>query len=103
MFKNYFKIALRNLIKNKVYSAINILGLSVGIACCILIFLFVRHELSYDTFHKSADTIYIVAEEGETAKEYKFYTQSPALCCKPIFQKLYLLLGLMAYGMKLIG
>jgi putative ABC transport system permease protein len=63
MFKNYFKIALRNLIKNKVYTAINILGLSVGIACCILIFLFVRFELSYDTFHKHKDTIYIVREK----------------------------------------
>ncbi len=60
MLKNYLKIALRNLIKNKVYSAINILSLSTGIACCSLIFLFVRHELSYDKFHEGADTISLV-------------------------------------------
>ena len=58
MFKNYFKIALRNLIKNKVYSAINILGLSVGIGYCILIFLFVRHELPMIHFI-NAQTLFI--------------------------------------------
>ncbi len=48
MFKNYLKIALRNLRKNKGYSFINIIGLAVGIACCIIIILFVKNELSYD-------------------------------------------------------
>jgi len=51
MIKNYFKIALRNLWKNKAYSAINIVGLAIGIAACIMIMLFVRYEKSFDNFH----------------------------------------------------
>jgi putative ABC transport system permease protein len=52
MIKNYFKIAFRNLWKNKVYSAINITGLAIGIAACIMIMLFVLYEKSFDNFHK---------------------------------------------------
>lgn len=63
MFKNYFKISLRNLFKHRAYSFINISGLAVGIACCLLIFLFVRDELSYDTQHENADRIYRVTRE----------------------------------------
>jgi putative ABC transport system permease protein len=51
MFKNYFKIALRNLWKHRGFSAINIIGLSVGLAACIIIFLFVAYEKSFDNFH----------------------------------------------------
>ena len=58
MLKNYFKIAWRNLWKNKIFSAINVLGLSAGLASCILIFLFIQHELSYDKFNKHAKNIY---------------------------------------------
>lgn len=58
MIKNYFKIAWRNLWKNKIFSAINILGLSTGLAGCILIFLFIQHELSYDKFNTQAKNIY---------------------------------------------
>ena len=54
------KIAFRNLAKQKFYSGINILGLTLGIACCLLIFLFVQHELSYDTFHAKANQIFRV-------------------------------------------
>src|SRR4030095_4860683 len=60
MFKKFFKIAFRNLWKNKVFSLINILGLSAGLACCILIFLFIQHELSYDKFNAQAKNIYRV-------------------------------------------
>ncbi len=60
MLKNYFNIALRNLTKHKFYSLLNILGLSVGLTCFLLIALFVQEELSYDTFHKDADLIYRV-------------------------------------------
>ncbi|WP_460925338.1 ABC transporter permease [Pontibacter brevis] len=63
MLKNYLKIAFRNLARNKVYSAINIGGLSVGIAACILIFLFVKDELSYDRHHAKADRIYRVTRD----------------------------------------
>lgn len=57
MLKNYFKIALRNLRKNKLYSAINIFGLMVGLAACLLIGIYISHELSYDRFNKNADRI----------------------------------------------
>ena len=65
MFKNYFKIAWRNLWRNKVFSAINILGLSTGLACCILMFLFIQNELGYDKFHKHSKNIYRITSEAE--------------------------------------
>lgn len=58
MLQNYFKLALRNIRKYKFFSAINILGMSVGIAACLLILLYVVNELSYDRFHANADRIY---------------------------------------------
>jgi len=64
MFKNYVKVALRNLTRFKAYSVINITGLAVGMACCILILLYVFDELSYDRFHKNSDRIYRVAITG---------------------------------------
>jgi len=58
MFKNYVKVALRNLWKNKAFSAINIIGLAAGLAVCLLIVLYVVDELSYDKYNKNADRIY---------------------------------------------
>jgi putative ABC transport system permease protein len=58
MIKNYFKVAFRNLWKNKGYSAINIFGLAIGLATCLLITLYVTDELSYDKHNKNADRIY---------------------------------------------
>ncbi len=69
MFKNYIKIAYRNLLKNKVYSLINILGLGIGIACCFLIFNFVKKELSYDTYHANYDRIYRVIHGSTSADD----------------------------------
>jgi putative ABC transport system permease protein len=63
MFKNYLKIALRNIKRHKGYSLINIVGLAVGMACCILILLWVQDELSYDRFHENADDIYRVIQD----------------------------------------
>lgn len=60
MFKNYLKIAFRNIIRHKTYSLINISGLALGIACCMLIALFVKHELNYDRYHEKAKNIYRV-------------------------------------------
>ncbi len=60
MLKNYFKIAFSNLWRHRVFSFINILGLTVGMTACFLIFLYVRFELSYDDFHSKADRIYRV-------------------------------------------
>ncbi|MBO6585361.1 MAG: ABC transporter permease [Gracilimonas sp.] len=64
MLKNYFKIAFRNISKHKGYSFINISGLAIGIACCLLILIYVRHELSYDQFHKKADRIVRISMES---------------------------------------
>lgn len=60
MFKNYIKIALRSLLKSRGTSVINIVGLSIGMACCIIIFLFVQNEMGYDKFHSKADNIFRV-------------------------------------------
>ena len=66
MFKNYFKITLRNIKSSKLYSALNIIGLAVGLASFILIALYVQFELSFDKYHKNADRIYRVVREGKT-------------------------------------
>jgi putative ABC transport system permease protein len=68
MLKNYLKIAFRNLRRKKVYSIINILGLSIGIASSILIFLWVSEEMSYDRFHKNGDRIYRVIIDFDGVK-----------------------------------
>ena len=60
MIKNFFKIAFRNLWGNKGFSAINILGLAIGMAACFFVFLYVNFELSYDHFNKNADNLYRV-------------------------------------------
>lgn len=65
MIKNYFKIAWRNLVKNKVFSFINIVGLSVGIAVCFIIMMYVQNEFSFDRFNKKADRIVRVAFKAE--------------------------------------
>ncbi|HEU5167363.1 MAG TPA: ABC transporter permease [Chitinophagaceae bacterium] len=63
MFKNYFKTAFRNLERNKVYSFINIFGLSIGLACAMLIMLYVKDEISFDRFHKNVTHIYRIAKK----------------------------------------
>ena len=63
MFKNYFKIALRHIRKYKLYALLNITGLVVGFTCSLLIFLYVRYELSYYTYHENKDTIYRVVQK----------------------------------------
>ena len=60
MFKNYLTIAARNLLKNKLYSGINIIGLSVGLTCCLAISLYIYDEFSYDRFHSRSADIYRV-------------------------------------------
>ena len=63
MFKNYFKVALRNLWKNKTYSFINILGLAIGLCCFLLIAMYVFDELTYDRYNKNADRIYRISSD----------------------------------------
>jgi putative ABC transport system permease protein len=72
MIRNYFKTAWRNLSKNKVFSLINILGLTIGITCCIMIFLFVLNEFSVDKFHKKGANIFRVMRGFETNGERKY-------------------------------
>jgi putative ABC transport system permease protein len=73
MFKNYLKTAFRNLWKNKTYSFLNILGLSVGITCAALIFLWVENELTFDHQHEKRNNLYLVLENQKyDAKTYTF-------------------------------
>ena len=79
MFKNYLKIAFRNILKYKVHSIINISGLAIAIACCLLLILFIRNELSYDSFHRQADRIFRVNSvfEQENSTHIQAMTQAP--------------------------
>jgi putative ABC transport system permease protein len=69
MIKSYFRIAFRNLMRRKVFSFINIMGLAVGLTACFLIYLYVSFELSYDAFHSKADRIYRVVSDIKTPTE----------------------------------
>jgi putative ABC transport system permease protein len=77
MLRNYFKVALRNLFKQRVYSIINILGLAVGIAGCLLIVLYVTDEFSYDKFHEKSDQIYKMALERKYPQHSTYYAFIP--------------------------
>ncbi len=84
MLKNYFKIALRNFKKYKTYAFINIFGLAVGLASCILIVLYVQDELRYDRFHDNAERIVRVVEDQENEgrishRAHTFTPMAPAL------------------------
>jgi len=61
MFKNYLKSALRNLLRHKAYSLINLTGFAVGMACCIVVLLFVQDEVRYDAYHERGDRIYRIS------------------------------------------
>ncbi|GAB5398478.1 MAG: ABC transporter permease [Aureisphaera sp.] len=69
MLKNYFKIALRNLKKNKLYTTINIFGLSIGLAACLLISLYIYSELTYDSFHEKSSQIVRATMEYKLSNE----------------------------------
>ncbi len=77
MFRNYLKVALRNLKKYKFYSFINIVGLAIGMACCVLILLWVQDEISYDRFHEQGDNIYRVIVENHSTDQVYDQWQSP--------------------------
>ena len=64
MLQNYFKTAIRSLLHSRVYSLINILGLSLGLACAMLIILYVKDELSFDRFHTKSDRIYRIISQA---------------------------------------
>ncbi|MEP6749723.1 MAG: ABC transporter permease [Bacteroidota bacterium] len=82
MIKNYFRIALRNLAKHKVYAIINVAGLATGIAACLLIFVVVTYELGYDKFQKNYSRIYRVitqSKHGDASMDYNSGIPAPAL------------------------
>jgi ABC-type antimicrobial peptide transport system permease subunit len=109
MFKNYLKITVRNLTRHKGYSFINIFGLAVGMACCILILLWVSDELSYDRHFKDADRIYRVTYAEEIGGAHDHYALSP-FPAAPVFKeelpevtaftRLWLRSGLLTYENK---
>ena len=78
MFKSYFKVALRNLLNNRVYSLINIGGLAIGIATSVLILLWVGDELSYDRYHTHADRLYRTIVQGQIADQAVALPNNPA-------------------------
>jgi putative ABC transport system permease protein len=79
MLKNYFKIALRNIRRHKGYTLLNVAGLAIGMAACLLIAFFVRNERSYDTYHQHAVCLYRVAIDiqGKTSNRVFAKTSAP--------------------------
>lgn len=77
MIKNYLIITLRNLIRNGNYTLINILGLSIGISCCLIIFLIISNDLSFDKFHSKSHRIYRIVVEGQNATGVEYGTTTP--------------------------
>jgi putative ABC transport system permease protein len=80
MFRNYFSVAIRNLRRNKVVSFINIAGLSLGLACCLLILLYIKDDWSYDRFHRNGRDIYrittqVLNENGTRSGNIRGYAQ----------------------------
>src|ERR1043166_1579584 len=66
MLKNYLTVALRNLARNKVYSMINIFGLALGVACCLLLSLYIQDEISYDKHHTRSEDLYRIVTTFQT-------------------------------------
>jgi len=77
MIKNYLKVAWRNLAKNKIFSLINILGLTIGITVCMMIFLFIMNEFSFDKFHTNKKNIYRVMRGFDPSKKKVAYVSGP--------------------------
>ncbi len=80
MVSNYFKVALRNILKYKFFSAINILGMTIGVVSCLLIVLYVADELSFDRFHRHANRIYQLGLHGKLAgQDIRTATTAPPI------------------------
>lgn len=78
MLKSYFTLALRNLMKHKGFSFINIFGLSIGLTCCMLIALYIYHEYSYDTYHEKGSRLYQVSSVFDPKGEAEDISTVPA-------------------------
>ena len=77
MFGNYLNVTFRNLKKHKLHSIINVLGLSIGLACCLLIFMYVKDEFNYDRFHENADQIFRLAFKEDRGYKVVNFPISP--------------------------
>ncbi|HRI80038.1 MAG TPA: ABC transporter permease, partial [Cyclobacteriaceae bacterium] len=82
MFKNYILLAFRNVIQHKFFSVINLVGLVTGMACCLLIFIYVEDELSYDRFHRDHENMYRVALHGKISGQ-EIHTSNSSLPLGP--------------------
>ena len=78
MFRNYLKIAWRNLMMNKAFTLINVLGLALGLTTCLLIVFYVFDELSYDRYNTKIDWIYRINSDIKFGGNENSYAQSPA-------------------------
>lgn len=78
MFKNYLKIAYRNIIKQKAYTLINVMGLALGLASCILVGLFIWQDLNYDNYHENGENIYRLSMKNITPSGTSHMAESPA-------------------------
>jgi putative ABC transport system permease protein len=78
LFSNYLRVGLRKIKRQKIYSTINIAGLAIGLACCAVIILYVKNELSYDSFHKDADRIYRIAVHRISIVGEHWFVTTPA-------------------------
>jgi len=87
MFRNYFKTAWKNLLRNRIFSFINITGLSLGLACCMLIILYNKDEVSFDWFHENADNIYrITTTETDADSNVKSKSGVTGMMPGPVFK-----------------
>ena len=88
MFKNYLKIAFRNILKNKFYSFLNILGLSIGITSAVLIIIYVQDELSYDNFHTNVENKYVIGLEGKIGSQEIIGIFTPPILAGTIMEEI---------------
>jgi putative ABC transport system permease protein len=86
MWKNYLIIGFRNLLKNKTYTAINLLGLTIGVATTVLLFFYIQHQLSFDSFHTSGNAIYRVLSNYKDGDEIEKSSGIP-LALKPVLEE----------------
>ena len=74
MIRNHLKIALRNIVKYKLFSVINVFGLTIGIACTLIIFLWVKRETSYNSFFSKKEQIYMLVTKTDPSQKGSYYT-----------------------------
>lgn len=88
MLKNHLKIAFRQIKKQKFYSAVNIIGLAMGVTCCLLIALFIRDELSYDQQHPNAENLYRVVQKFDMREFSDIVSANPAILAKTLLDEI---------------